>query len=64
MKKFETVRTLTGALVRELERLENEGEAIYPWLIYLAEEIDTGLGKEALEELYDAIEDRLRKRSW
>ena len=64
MKKFETVRTLTGALVSEMERLENEGETIYPWLIYLAEKIDTVLGKEAVEELYDAIEDRLRKRSW
>ena len=64
MQKFEAVRTLTGALVRELERLEDKGEAIYPWLIYLAEKIDAELGEEALEELYDAIEDRLRKRSW
>lgn len=64
MKKFETVRSLVSALISELERLENEGEAIYPWLIYLAEEIDKKLGPEAVEELYDAIEDRLRKRSW
>ena len=64
VKKFETVRSLVSALISELERLENEDEAIWPWLIYLAEEIDKRLGPEAVEELYDATEDRLRKRAW